>query len=128
MNMEIKSITMNSGCVDILIDTKSNKKRVFVAKLNDFDEVGTGQLVETKKKKVGYTYLFRFELTERFDAFHDGLLKLVIADPRFHLPQQTLYFIIYSLDMLIKRKWNLILMMLKKEKRGMSLSLKINLR
>ncbi len=99
MNMEIKSITMNSGCVDILVDTKSNKKRVFVAKLNDFDEVGTGQLVETKKKKVGYTYLFRFELTERFDAFHDGLLKLIIADPRFHLPQQTLYFIIYSLDM-----------------------------
>ena len=38
MNMEIKSITMNSGCVDILVDTKSNKKRVFVAKLNDFDE------------------------------------------------------------------------------------------
>ena len=94
MKANIISIKVVDDFVEIILNIKTRKTSEIKVLLNDFDEVIDGNLVDDDVSE-SYFYRYRFELTDRFHQFHDGILKIIFGKTK----KNILYYTIYSLKM-----------------------------
>lgn len=96
MNINIQSIEVVKKYVEIVLDIETDKNLKVETLLNDFDEANNGEIISKTSRNFICCYKFRYELTERFEQFHDGILKVIIQGTN---NERVLYFTIYSLNM-----------------------------
>lgn len=101
IKVDILMIELDSNFVTIQFSVSSARKlryRDFKFFLNDFDDISIGKIVMDNHKmydNIDNVIYVDFEITERFEMFKDGILKIIISSETH---KDILYYTIYSLE------------------------------